>query len=94
METIESFLELPLQVEYSVSGDYRPATQIDPAEEPELELTSVKLGNTEIMHELPEKDLANLRDEAWDDASDRKADDEAARGDWLYEQHKDERRGI
>jgi hypothetical protein len=71
-----------------------PATRRDPAEYPELEVTSVKLGNTEVMHELSAGDMDIINDHCWDEAQDALLDEESARGDYLYEQHKDRRHGL
>ena len=63
---IERYLSLPLNVEYEVSGKYMTATQQDPAEGPELEILSVKFGDTEILHELGADDRRILEDECWE----------------------------
>lgn len=94
MNEFESYLELPFTVEYSVSGSHMAATERDPAESPELELTSVKLGKTEVMHELEQGALDILSDEAWGHAAEAHNDAADAKADYLYEQRRDEEMGL
>lgn len=104
-ESTEIYLELKLSIEYEVTGKHMAATRRDPAEEPELEVTSVKLGNTEIMHELPESEvdkygrkipsaLSIIRDHCWEHAQERIIDEQSAKEDYLFQQYKDRRMGL
>lgn len=66
-ESTTIYLELKLAIEYCVTGKHIAATQRDPAEGPELEVTSVKLGNTEVMHELSADDMGIIWDHCFDE---------------------------
>lgn len=94
MESTSIYLEFGLDIEYNISGKEMPATQRDPAESPELEVTSVKLGNTEIMHEMCATDMQIITDQCWEHAQEGIDDEGSARGDALYEEAKDRRHGL
>ena len=83
-------LDVPLTCTYSLTGRHVPATRFDPAEEPWLEITSVKLGTTEIMHELAAGEIAILEDECWGDAVDYAAEERECAAEAKHDAMKEE----
>ena len=65
MRTFTSYIEFKCKVEFPVDGENRPATQTDPEERAEIELISVRIGDTDIKLELTEEQLAVLDEECW-----------------------------
>jgi len=79
-------LEEEFEIEYSVNGKHIPATRLDPAEYPEIEITSVKVFGVEVMQGMPQKTLDKLQQEV-----EENHEDDHSYDDYLYEQAKDKK---
>jgi len=50
------YLELEVQPHYHIYGEHRPATRDDPAEEPEIDLYKVTIGDIDISSQLSKEE--------------------------------------
>ncbi len=64
-----------LDVHYVIRGSHRAATRFEPAESPELEMLSVKLGEIDLLPEMDSEATAFIQDLVEDEHEDEGPDD-------------------
>ena len=86
--------EYDCEVEVSITGRHVRATRLDPAEEPEIEVESVKVKETGeiITDELSASEIDSIIDEAQEHFAESEADERAAALEDAADAARDERR--
>lgn len=85
---------VPVDIEYSVTGKHIPETRMQPAEEPELEITAVNIYGCNILSGLNDEHFEVIMDEANDNYTIEIESAAAAKADFEYEQYRERRAGL
>jgi len=83
------YLELEVQPHYHIYGEHRPATRDDPAEEPEIDLYKVTIGDIDISSQLSKDEKGLAMDWCIEDAERQAENEQAAKDDYEYEKHRE-----